>query len=275
MNKKVHYLKSQEIATLFGTTIDTLRYYEKIGLLHPIRNPENNYRYFTIQDVETLRIVMELLKLHFPLSEIKTLVTTRTTQNTLSLLHQEENCLKEQIAELTETLKNLQARIAFMHHILDETPVGEIQIQNFPERKCIRISDTDIAAEDFEIAVMEYTKETSCAVPLIGASDCYATDIEEYKLTGILNVKRIYYYTTDSHYDFNDSFPAGTYLTLAFHLDGQKDFACAHPYMNQLLDYVEKHHLTPLSDIYSFFMIDGPESSIVEEHIVELQLRIH
>ena len=47
-----------------------------------------------------------------------------------------------------------------------------------------------------------------------------------------------------------------------------------YPTIQQLIDFTEKYHITPKSDIYSFFMIDEPESSLKEEYIIELQLHI-
>lgn len=274
MNKKKNFFKTKEMIDLFDTTIDTLRYYEKIGLLHPIRNESNNYRYFTYQDVETLALVMELVKLHFPLSEIKELVTIRTVNNTLALLHKEDAYLQKQIAELKSTQKNIRSRISFMNHILYETPLSEIQLQHFPIRDCIKISDENIDEDIFNVEVVKYMNETAQSIPIIGTSDCYALDIETFKKEGKIKVCGVFFYSEDTNYHHNYQLPAGYYLTLAFPSSEGYGDDNTYPTLQRLIDFIEKYHIIPRSDIYSFFMIDEPESSLKEEHIIELQVHI-
>lgn len=274
MNQNKYYFKTKELADLFDTTIDTLRYYEKIGLLNPIRDKSNNYRYFTNQDVETLALVMELQKLHFPLSEIKELVTTRNVNSTLTLLQKEDGYLQEQIAELKKTQKNIRSRIRFMNHILYETPLSEIQLQHFNTRKCIKISDGNIDEDDFNVTVKKYIKKTAHYIPIIGTSDCYTLDIETFKQEGKLKVRGVFFYSNDANYHYNFQLPEGYYLTLAFPAAQGYADDNTYPTIQQLIDFTEKYHITPKSDIYSFFMIDEPESSLKEEYIIELQLHI-
>ena len=39
-----------EMASLLGVTTHTLRYYEKMGLIHPEVNEDTGYRYYTVTD---------------------------------------------------------------------------------------------------------------------------------------------------------------------------------------------------------------------------------
>ena len=40
-----------EVSRLFNVSADSIRYYEKIGILEPTRNQENNYRVYTLSDI--------------------------------------------------------------------------------------------------------------------------------------------------------------------------------------------------------------------------------
>ncbi|MCI6857751.1 MAG: MerR family transcriptional regulator [Eubacterium sp.] len=270
--KKKNLLQTKEMTDLFNTTVDTLRYYEKIGLLHPQRDPKNNYRYYTIEDVRTLGIVMELTKLQFPLSEIKDLLTRHTTQNTLSLLYKEQDCLMKQIDRLQKSLQTIQSRIHFMNHILSETPLHEIQRQYFPARNCIKISDTDIDEETFELTIVEYMRKTKNPIPIVGACDFYTFNINEFEKTDRINVHGVFYYTSEPDYFSNYTLPAGNYLTLAFH-SSEGDAADSYPYLHKMIDYIKNNAIPVCPEIYSFYMIDEPESSLKEEYIIELQVR--
>ncbi|MBQ4266335.1 MAG: MerR family DNA-binding transcriptional regulator, partial [Clostridia bacterium] len=46
---RMHYTIS-EMSKLLGVTTHMLRYYEKIGIIRPVVNPENGYRYYSVVD---------------------------------------------------------------------------------------------------------------------------------------------------------------------------------------------------------------------------------
>ena len=60
-----------EFSCKTGLTIDTLRYYNKIGLLEPERI--NNRRHYTEDDIEKAIIITKLKNLNFTLDEIRIL----------------------------------------------------------------------------------------------------------------------------------------------------------------------------------------------------------
>ena len=51
-----------ELSKLFGIGVDSIRYYEEVGILHPQRDPNNNYRRYTVEDVRKIVLIRELLK---------------------------------------------------------------------------------------------------------------------------------------------------------------------------------------------------------------------
>lgn len=58
-----------DVSKKFGVSIDTLRYYDKIGILVPDRN--NEYRNYTEKSLKKLQVILELKKMQFTLDEIK------------------------------------------------------------------------------------------------------------------------------------------------------------------------------------------------------------
>ena len=55
MEEKIHltkYITIKDTADLLGVTAQTLRAWEKRGFLVPYRNPANNYRVYTVSQVE-------------------------------------------------------------------------------------------------------------------------------------------------------------------------------------------------------------------------------
>ena len=64
------YYKISEIAKLYGIGADSLRYYEKIGVLRP-RRAENGYRMYGLKDIYKLSILRDLRRLDFSVPQIR------------------------------------------------------------------------------------------------------------------------------------------------------------------------------------------------------------
>ena len=82
--KKKDTFKIGELSKLFDIGVDSIRYYEKVGILHPVRNDENNYRMYTIDDVRRLALIRELLGLSFSTDQIREYDEDRNVDSTPS-----------------------------------------------------------------------------------------------------------------------------------------------------------------------------------------------
>ena len=56
-------MKINQVAELVDITKKNIRFYEDQGLVDPMRNPENSYREYSMDDVEQLRRVKLLRQL--------------------------------------------------------------------------------------------------------------------------------------------------------------------------------------------------------------------
>ncbi len=63
-------MKVQEVAKHLGVTPDTVRYYVRIGVASPERDPANGYRRFGRRDLTNLRFCIHARQLGFSLDEI-------------------------------------------------------------------------------------------------------------------------------------------------------------------------------------------------------------
>ena len=59
-----------EVARKVGVTPHTVRYYARVGLLKPHRDPRSRYKKFTGSDIARLRFILRARNLGFTLSEI-------------------------------------------------------------------------------------------------------------------------------------------------------------------------------------------------------------
>ena len=66
-------MKIYQVEELVGITKKNIRFYEEQGLLNPKRNPENDYREYSLEDVRVLEKIKLLRKLSIPIEEIRLL----------------------------------------------------------------------------------------------------------------------------------------------------------------------------------------------------------
>ena len=74
---KSEYLRAGELARLAGVSTDTLRHYERKGLLARSRRSANGYREYSVNDLARVRLVRGALGIGFSLSELARVLRVR------------------------------------------------------------------------------------------------------------------------------------------------------------------------------------------------------
>lgn len=108
----------REIAVQADVTSDAVRYYARIGLLHPKRNPKNGYRLFAAADVYRLRFMVRAKNLGFTLAEIRQIFFN--IADGYSPCPQVRGILQQRIAENKNTIDELVALQARMEQAQNE-----------------------------------------------------------------------------------------------------------------------------------------------------------
>ena len=98
-------LKIGDVARETGLSIDTIRFYEKQGLLPSPSRSEGGFRLFQEKDIANLRLIRSGQSLGFSLDEIRDLLSIRSGISTpcaevKGLLEQKLRSIREKIAEL-------------------------------------------------------------------------------------------------------------------------------------------------------------------------------
>ncbi|EKF74076.1 MerR family transcriptional regulator [Alcanivorax hongdengensis A-11-3] len=101
-------MRVSDLARKAGTTAETVRHYTDIGLLTPVRNPQNGYRQYDQMNLQRLRFALKARSLGFTLADIQALVEESQTGKT--------PC--GDVRELIEArLQDVEARIAELQQL--------------------------------------------------------------------------------------------------------------------------------------------------------------
>lgn len=97
-----------ELARRSGCNIETIRYYERIGILPPAERTAGRYRLFSGEDVRRLRFVRRARELEFPLDEVRSL---------LALSAQRHGVCAKARGLIVDRLRDVRTKIAALEAI--------------------------------------------------------------------------------------------------------------------------------------------------------------
>lgn len=103
-----------EFSNICKVSTKTLRYYAEIGLLLPNQiNLENGYRYYSINQLETMLFINRLKSYHFSLEEIKVIIHSNEVQEELLYqgLTQKKEAMSKQVDALESSLEQIHKDI--------------------------------------------------------------------------------------------------------------------------------------------------------------------
>ncbi len=170
--------KIGELSKLYNIGVDSIRYYEKVGILNPIRNEQNNYRMYTTEDLRKLTMIRELLNLDFCTDQIREFDENRNISNTEQMLHEELRIVNEHIRSLKEKKANLKARLQSLSDAKSNPATETITLEHLPERNIFMLSPERIPDNYIDYSLIKYMYESHERVDTIGACDCYILDVE-------------------------------------------------------------------------------------------------
>lgn len=103
------FLTVGKLAEKMGTTVRTLQYYDREGLLKPSAQSEGGRRLYTNKDMIKLHQVLSMKFLGFSLDDIKNrLISLDTPDEVINALSEQAHIIKEKISNLTEALTAIE-----------------------------------------------------------------------------------------------------------------------------------------------------------------------
>lgn len=111
-------IKSGELAKRAKVNTETLRYYEREGLLPEPNRSESGYRLYSVEDVQRVLFIKRSQELGFSLKEIKELLALKLDANQSA--SDVKKLTEQKIADIDSRIESLQA----MKHVLTELSVA-------------------------------------------------------------------------------------------------------------------------------------------------------
>ncbi len=255
------YLNITQLAKLRNVTTETLRHYDRIGLLKPDYVDEfTGYRYYSTNQIELFDTIIDLRNLGVPLKDIAVYMESRNVANTHELLKMKEDELKRMISEHQKQLKQIQTKIHYLE---------QIQEMDFESEKKWKIEQRGsryvVVSKADEESIMDFFYEfTKLRANMESEYTIFGTN-----LSGSVILKNSFKNQTAQRlvrypsiplelcksklvYGQVMEIPKGSYLVCY----GRGLFQVGNPILDQIKVYLEHHKLQLAGNLYERDMLD-------------------
>ena len=106
-----------EAAKKSGLSVKTVRYYDEINLIKPIKNRATNYRHYTTADLAKLQFIGKARRFNFSIKECKELLSLYENKNRSS--KEVRNLTLTKIAEIDVKLTELENLREQLSHLVN------------------------------------------------------------------------------------------------------------------------------------------------------------
>ncbi len=118
-------LTIQEVARMTGLSAHTLRYYERIGLIHPIDREQNTRRCYTADDVGWIDFLLKLRATGMSIKDMQRYAKLQrqgdeTLSERVEMLKSLRDNVEARIEELNEHLKLVYYKIDYYQKVIEE-----------------------------------------------------------------------------------------------------------------------------------------------------------
>ncbi len=124
------YMTRGELARYGQVNPETIRYYERSGLLPLPARSESNYRMFAPAAVQRIRFIKRAQAVGFSLDEIRTLLDLKFAPD--ATCHDVQSMVDTKISDIDAKIAALQAMRAELSALFEECPGGDRPTEECP-----------------------------------------------------------------------------------------------------------------------------------------------
>ncbi len=272
---KKDLLSITELAKLRRVTSETLRYYDRIGLMKPVyTDPATNYRYYSIRQYERLGTIKELRQLGMSIESILDYFHDRNVKKSTEILMHHYYLLQEEIRKKMLLSKILSRKLLFLKE-LAEPPVSDVVFEcHFPKRYMITFGEEAGGPREHAYAFTKlewYLNETApiLASDRVGvyASERLLEKSEDY----IPAVPMLFVEDSDIESEYKQEIPHGQYICMYYHDGSLEQYP---PSFELIKDYLRVHDYAVNGKIFQIYKIDVTLTSDPKETLMEIQVPV-
>ncbi|WP_099189665.1 MerR family transcriptional regulator [Tepidibacter mesophilus] len=264
-----------EFARLRNITTETLRHYDRIGLLKPIKvDTKTGYRYYSILQYEELGTIKELRQLGMSIDEIKKYFNNRNLEQSVNILKDKYYELKNRIKELQQLEESIKEKLNHLEDISQVLDFENIDIKQIKEREIITFDKYIKNEIDLSYACLELENSLKEIAPILASNRIGAIikekDIKTNKYTE--SVALFLFIKEKENIDENyiKKIPEGNYACMYY----KGSIWDIEVNLKKMIEYIEKDGYKVCGDVLQIVQIDISVTDKREELLYEIQIPI-
>lgn len=265
---KLNY-KIGEIASIYEISTDTLRHYEKEGLLIPNRS-NNGYREYSIFDIWKLNIIQTMKSLGVQLKDIKYFLENRSIDKEIELLLDEKKYIEKKIKSLENQNMHIKNRLNSLKTAKNIKNFCEVEIKYIEDRKVIYV-EKDISTDNqVDLAYSHLSNIEKNSIHFFNRDFGVISTIENIKNKNFNSYNKAFLVISNDDAIYDDIIEGGKYAIIKF----------SGPYSNSsraykiLFEKLNELKLNTANFVIERFIVDINQTSNEDEYITEIQVRI-
>lgn len=135
MAKMADMMSIGSLSKKTGVSIETIRYYEQIGILAPTGRTGTGYRRYTEDSIQILNFVKQAKKLGFALSQVKELLSLNSNKNSKCTDVRDEAV--KHLIDIEEKLKRLENIRNLLSELVEQCRPNE-PVSSCPILACLK-----------------------------------------------------------------------------------------------------------------------------------------
>jgi len=112
-------MNSKQVAEMFDLSVDTLRYYERIGVIPPVTRDENGYRNYQTHDMNWIFLAKSLRLAGLSIESLIEFTTLAKQSETQDVAEAQKQILTYQMKEIDKKVKEMKEVRALLHYKIE------------------------------------------------------------------------------------------------------------------------------------------------------------
>ena len=244
-----------EFSKLHNVSIQTLRHYDKIGLLKPTYiNEKTNYRYYSIDSFIMLAFIKQCKVIGLSLEDIKTLVDNYTSINSImNIITKQKEIVIHRLKELEIIMDNINILENKVQTVLVQGTRKPF-IKKYSERSYLKYNNVKRYTDEFEIRLTEKLSTIEEKHGPVYKELAFSVPYDTFKKKRELNYDHMMLSFNEGILEDAEEkiiLPEGDYVTIYF----DDDYRNTTPYYELLLNYIESNNLNVGKSFYESYIM--------------------
>lgn len=258
-----------EVSKLFDIGTDSLRYYERLGIVVPHR-ASNGYRVYGLKDLYKLSIIKDLRGLGFSMKQIGSYLHGQNVQKTKAMLDEECRIIDRE-------LERLERRKQALVHRMDSIDAAQrstaecIAVEARPQRRCVEADAHLELDEEMDYVIQALHRVSADVMPHLMTVEIGAVLSLPEIAAGASNVyDGVFFVVDETCEDGTFVLPAGRYLTTRYRGPYEQNGRV----LNELIAYAERGCLALCGKPLEFYEIDNRDTADESEFVTRIEVQI-